>query len=119
MLFMYMRAQSCLTPGDPTDCILPRFSVSGIFQARILEWVAISFSSGSSCPRDLTHVSYIFCIGRWILYHWATWKTQNIHTVEYFIIIEMNEPQLHLSILVNPTSIILLYVYNSYNIPFV
>ena len=44
-------------------------SVLRIFQARILEWVAISFSSCSSRPRDWTHAS---CIGRWILYHWAT-----------------------------------------------
>ena len=46
-------------------------SVHGIFQARILEWIAISFSRGSSWPRDQTHVSYI---GRQIPYHWATWK---------------------------------------------
>ena len=40
-------------------------------QARISEWVAISFSRGSSQPRDRTQVS---CIGRWILYHCATWE---------------------------------------------
>ena len=44
-------------------------SVHGIFQARTLEWVAISPSRGSSQPRYRTHISYI---GRWILYHWAT-----------------------------------------------
>ena len=43
--------------------------VYGVFQARILEWVAISFSRGSSHTRDQAHVS---CIGRWIIYHWAT-----------------------------------------------
>ena len=49
------------------DCSLP---VSfWLFQARILEWVAISLSMVSSPPREGTHVS---CIGRWILYHWAT-----------------------------------------------
>ena len=37
--------QSCLTPSDPMDCSLPGFSVHGIFQARVLEWVAIAFSS--------------------------------------------------------------------------
>ena len=37
-------AQSCLTPSDPMDCSLPGFSVHGIFQARVLEWVAIAFS---------------------------------------------------------------------------
>ena len=45
-------AQSCLTLCDPMDCSLPGSSVHGILQARILEWVAISFSRGSSQPRD-------------------------------------------------------------------
>ena len=40
---------------------------------RILEWVAISSSRGSSWPRDQTHVSCVSCIGRWIIYHWAPW----------------------------------------------
>ena len=47
----------------------PGSSVHGISQARILEWVAISYSRGSSQSRDQTHVS---CIGRHVLYHWAT-----------------------------------------------
>ena len=51
--------QSCLTLGNPTDCSLPGSSVHGIRQARILEWVAISFSRGSSQPRDRT------CILHW------------------------------------------------------
>ena len=50
---------------------LPGSSVLGISQARILEWVAISFSKGSSWPRDQTCVSYISCISKKILYHWA------------------------------------------------
>ena len=37
-------AQSCPTPRDPVDCSLPGSSVRGIFQARVLEWVAIAFS---------------------------------------------------------------------------
>ena len=55
--------------------------VHGIFQARILEWVAISYSRGSSRPRDRIHVSDITSIGRWyiyiyiyIFYHCATWE---------------------------------------------
>ena len=44
-------AQSCLTLCDPMECSLPGSSVHGIFQARVLEWVAISFSRGSSQPR--------------------------------------------------------------------
>ena len=49
-------------------------SVHGIFQSRILEWVAIPFSWGSSRPRDWTHVSCVSCIGRQLLYHWAIWE---------------------------------------------
>ena len=44
---------------DPVDCSLPDSSAHGILQARILEWVAISFSRGSSQPRDQTRVSHI------------------------------------------------------------
>ena len=56
----------CLTLYDPMDYNPPGSSVHGIFQPRILEWVAISFSRGSSWPRDRTRVS---CIGMQILYH--------------------------------------------------
>ena len=69
-----MCAQSCLTLCDPVDCCLPGFSVHGIPQERILEWVAISFSRGSSWPKDQTHISCISCISRRILYHWAIWE---------------------------------------------
>ena len=54
-------AQSCLTLCNPMDCSLPGSS-HGIFQAKVLEWVAISFSRGSSPPRDRTWVSLI--VGR-------------------------------------------------------
>ena len=50
------------------DCSPPGCSVHGILQARILEWVSISFSRGSSRSRDQTHVSCISCIGRQVLY---------------------------------------------------
>ena len=52
-------AQLCPTLCDPMDCSLPRSSVHGIFQAKVLEWIAISFSSGSSQTRDQTQVSRI------------------------------------------------------------
>ena len=52
-------AQSCPTLCDPMDCSLLGSSVPEIFQARVLEWVAISFSTGSSWPRDRTWVSCI------------------------------------------------------------
>ena len=58
--------QLCLTLCNPVDCSLPGSSVHGILPARILEWVAISYSKGSSQPTDWTWVS---CIGRWILHH--------------------------------------------------
>ena len=51
------------------DCSSPGSSVHGISEAKIQEWVAVSFSKGSSPPSDRTHVS---CIGRQILYQWAT-----------------------------------------------
>ena len=43
--------------------------VLGILQARILEYVAMPSSRGSSQPKDRIHVSYISCTGRWVLYH--------------------------------------------------
>ena len=50
-------APSCPTLGNHMDCSLPGSSIHGIFQARILEWVTISFSRGSPQPRDQTWVS--------------------------------------------------------------
>ena len=55
---------------DPMDCSPPGSSAHCILQARILWWVAISSSRGSSWPRDWTCIS---CTGRQILNHWATW----------------------------------------------
>ena len=52
-------AQPCPTLCNAMDCSLPGFSVHGILQARILEWVTISFSRGSSLPKDWTWVSHI------------------------------------------------------------
>ena len=62
-------AQSCPTLRHPMDSSQPSPSVHGIFQARILEWVAISFSRRSSQPRDWTRVSRI--VGRRFTI-WAT-----------------------------------------------
>ena len=52
-----LAAQSCPTLCDPMDCSLPGSSVPGILQARILEWVAMPCSTGSSQPRDRAQVS--------------------------------------------------------------
>ena len=61
-------AQSCMTLWHPMDCSLPASSVHRIFQARVLEWVAIPFSRGSSWPRDWTWVS---CIASRFLTIWV------------------------------------------------
>ena len=60
--------QPCPTLCSPMDS-KPGSSVHGILQARILKWVAIASSRGSSPPRVQTHLSYVSCIGRWVLYY--------------------------------------------------
>ena len=67
-------AQWYLTLWSPVDCSLPGSSVLEIFQTRILEWVATSYSRGFSGPRDQTHVSWVSRIGRQIPYHCAIWE---------------------------------------------
>ena len=57
-------AEPCLALCDAMDCSPPRSSVHGISQARILAWVAISYSKGSSRPRDQTHISCVSLVGR-------------------------------------------------------
>ena len=64
--------QSCQTLWDPMDCSLSDSSVDGIVQAGILEWIVISFSRGSSQPRDWTRVSCI--IGR----RFTVWATREV-----------------------------------------
>ena len=63
-------AQLCQTLCNPMDCSPPASSVHGILQARILEWVAISFSRGSSRPRDRIQVSHIA---------FTLWTTREAH----------------------------------------
>ena len=65
--------QSCPTLCDPMDYSLPGSSVHGIFQARILEWVGISFSRRSFWPRDWTQFSRI--VGRC----YTVWATREVH----------------------------------------
>ena len=66
----------CLTLCHSMDCSLPGSPVHGIFQARVLEWVATSYSRRSSQPRDQTCVSCISCIGRWVKRLSTMWETQ-------------------------------------------
>ena len=61
--------KSCLTLCNPMVCSLPDSSVHGILQARILEWVARPSSRVSSWPRDWNPISYVSCVGGWVLYH--------------------------------------------------
>ena len=82
--------QSCLILWDPTGCSPPGFSVKGILQAGILEWVAIPFFRGSSWPRDQTWVSCI--AGKFF----TIWDTREANTsifsflytfhIKYFLI---------------------------------
>ena len=67
-------AQLCPTLCNPMDCSLPGSSVHGISQARILEWVAISSSRGSSWPRDRAHVPYASCLASGFFTASTTWE---------------------------------------------
>ena len=70
---------SCVTLCDPMDCSLLGSSVHGILQARILEWVAIPFSRGSSQHRDQIRVS---CISGSFFTNWATKEAKSSHESE-------------------------------------
>ena len=70
MLSPFSHVQLLVTPQTSP----PNSSIHRISQATVLERVAISFSRRSSQPRDGTRVSYVSCIGRWVLYHCVTWK---------------------------------------------
>ena len=69
----------------------PGSSVHGIFQTRILEQVALSSSTGSSQPRDWTHI----CCGRQVLYCWASWEA-HVCMVEYYSAFKKKEKSCHL-----------------------
>ena len=110
-------AQSCLTLWDPTECSPPGSSVQGIFPARILEWVAISSSRGSSQPRGQTRVS---CIAsgllhrRQILYLWTTREGHcttyvgEIKSCNFMLLVKMTRTHasLHLSSCAEPAMIV-------------
>ena len=76
-------AQSCPTLCDPMDCSPPGSSVCGILQARILEWIAMPSSKGSSQPRDWTQVSHI---AGGLFTIWALWEDL---TYSYYKILAM------------------------------
>ena len=68
-------SQLCPTLCDPMECNPPGSSVHGILQARVLEWVAISSSRGSSQPRDQTRLLNVSCIRFFTAS--ATWAAQS------------------------------------------
>ena len=68
-LLPWMCACAQSTLCDPMDCSPPGSSVHGILLARALEWGAMPSSRGSSRPRDQTHVSFISCTGKQVIYH--------------------------------------------------
>ena len=69
--------QSCPTLCDPKDCSLPGSSVHSSLQARILEWVAVSSSRGSSRSKDLAHISYVYL-------HWQVGSLPPEHPFNQF-----------------------------------
>ena len=87
-VFVHSITQSCPTLCDPMDLSPPGSSVHEIFQASILEWVAISSSRGSSQLRDQILISCIYCIGRWILFWPALWM-QLAWGVFIFLLLEV------------------------------
>ena len=82
-------AQLCPTLCDPMNCTLLGPAVHGILQARILEWVAMPSSRGSSRPRDQTQVFCNSCIaGRFLLpwSHWGICCKQNLRIAPDFLL---------------------------------
>ena len=73
-MVLSMLSHEVVSNSDLMDYSPPGSFVHGVFQARILEWIAISYSRESSWPRDWTYSSCYSCIGRWILYHCTTWE---------------------------------------------
>ena len=84
------------------DCSLPVSSVHGIFQARKLEWVAVSSTWGSSWPRDWTRVSRV--VGR----HFTVWATREVHILFRFVMTFLpRRKRLLISWLQSPSAVIL------------
>ena len=83
-------AQSCPTLCDPVDCSRPCSSIYGIFQARILEWVAISFSRGPSQPRDWTRVAHI------VSRCFTVWATREVLAWIWKCRVRWGDPRVHL-----------------------
>ena len=98
---VYACAQSCTTLCNPMDCSPLGSSVHGIFQARTLVWVAISYSRGSSQPRDWIRISYVSCVGRWILYYCPTWEAYIYDIYDMYVIYHIYT-YIHKILLISP-----------------
>ena len=91
--------QSCPTPCEPMDSSPPGSSVHGILQARILEWVAMPSSRGSSWPGNRTHVPWVSCVDRQILYSSTTLEAQNQGVFSFFgLFISLSDGNIMLTI---------------------
>ena len=84
----------CPTLCNPKHCSLPGFSVHGISQARILEWIAIPFSRGSCQPRDQTQVS---CIPRNFFTIWVTRSHITFEQLSLHSLFQLSWPAFHFS----------------------
>ena len=104
-------AQSCPTLCDSMDCRLPGFSVHGIFRAKVLEWVAISFSRGSSWPRDRNtgkKPSYLFKafpLGGWVEILWSNSEEEYILCVCVCLCVCVSESLSHVLLFAAPWAI--------------
>ena len=96
-------AQSCLTLCNPMDCSLPGSSVHGIFQAIVLEWIAIFFPRVSSQPRDRTQVSCI--VDR----RFTIWATRSVIWDYFFKFFELMNPGIVFEYSYFPNSKILIH----------
>ena len=103
-------------------CSLPVSSVYGLFQAKIREWIAISYFRGASWPRDRTHISCTFCIGRQILFHGCHLRSLEDPLLEFNKVYTVNLeleiiliPDIHTHIL--DTYLLLPWLFFSSNVP--
>ena len=94
MFYWCLVAKSCPTLLQPYELSSTGSSVHGISQERILEWVAISFSRGSSWLRDWTCVSCVPCINIWIIYHWTTREAHQMFREVHFSSVTQSCPTL-------------------------
>ena len=94
LLVMYVHTQDQPTLCDPMDCSPPGSSLHGTFQARVLEWVAISASRRSSQPRDWSCVSWGFCVGRQVLRHRSAWEAPH-HLIRTAVLRDEGHTLLH------------------------